>query len=160
MCFCVLSGNSQDLTSSHASASACDLKSKVLWCGLGLFGSLSETLTRKAREKGNMTNPIKTRQIALGLKIRDFEMCDFSLQVVTPTSKDIGVKYIIFCYFYYFYLFVCRYTYAERKPKFLKNEQRQMLQKEPTITNVSFLLNSQRNCCCSGGRWRLLKQFG
>lgn len=57
----------------------------------------------------NMTNPIKTRQIVLGLKIHGFEMCDFSLHVITPTSKDIAVKYVIF--------FIV-YIYVERKQKF------------------------------------------
>lgn len=69
LCVCVLFSSSLDLTSFHASDSACDLKSKVLWCGLGLFGILSETLLSETRELGNMTNPIKTGQIVLGLKI-------------------------------------------------------------------------------------------
>lgn len=55
-----------------------------------------------------MTNPIKTGQIVLGLKIHGFEMCDFSLHVIAPTSKDMTVKYIIF-------FIVYMYTYAERK---------------------------------------------
>ncbi|PKU37703.1 hypothetical protein llap_11994 [Limosa lapponica baueri] len=42
--------NLQDLTSFHASDSACDLKSKVLWYGLGLFGTLSETPMSKTRD--------------------------------------------------------------------------------------------------------------
>lgn len=91
-CVCVLFSSSQDVTSFHASDSACDLKSKVLWCGLGLFGILSETLTSETRELDNMTNPIKTGQIVLGLKIRGFETCDFSFYVITPKSKDIAVK--------------------------------------------------------------------
>lgn len=93
MCFSVLSSNFQDLTSFHASDSACDLKSKVLWYGLGLFGTLSETPMSKTREMDNMTNPIKTGQTVPALKIQGFEMCDFSLHVVTPTSKDMAVKY-------------------------------------------------------------------
>lgn len=44
----------------------------------------------------NMTNPIKSGQIVLGLEVHGFEMCDFSLCVVTATSKDTAVKYLIF----------------------------------------------------------------
>lgn len=53
-----------------------------------------------------MTNPIETGQIVLGLKIRGFEMCDFSLHVIAPTSKDMTVKYIGF--FYCIYVYICR----------------------------------------------------
>lgn len=109
MCFSVLSSNFQDLTSFHASDSACDLKSKVLWYGLGLFGTLSETPMSKTRERDNMTNPIKTGQTVPALKIRGFEMCHFSLHVVTPTSKDIAVKYSIFK------LYICVLTQKESR---------------------------------------------
>lgn len=84
-----------------------------------MFGTRSETLTSKAREVDDTSNPVKSGQTVLGLKIHGFEMCDFSLRVVTPTSKDIAVKYIIF-------LIACMCTNTERK------------QKEQTITNVSF----------------------
>lgn len=56
----------------------------------------------------NMTNPIKSGQVVPGLEIHGFEMCDFSLCVITATSKDMAVRYLIF-------LIIYMYTCAERK---------------------------------------------
>lgn len=58
------------------------------------------------RELDNMTNPIKTGQIVLGLKIRGFETCDFSFYVITPKSKDIAVKD---------FFLVCLHTHTHRQ---------------------------------------------
>lgn len=66
---------------------------------------LCETLRSKAREMDNVTNPIKRGQIGLGLEIFGFETRDFSLSVITATSKAMAVKY--------FFIYI--YTGAERK---------------------------------------------
>lgn len=94
-----------DLTSFHAPDSACDLKSKVLWQGLGLFGTVSEALRNKAREMDNVIYPIKSGQIVPGLEIHGFETCDFSSCVITAMSKDMAVQYFKFLKQIYVYTF-------------------------------------------------------
>lgn len=42
----------------------------------------------------NMTCPIKSGQIVLGLEIHGFEMCDFSLCVIIATSRDVAVSFL------------------------------------------------------------------